>query len=369
MKVAIVHDWFISPGGSEKVVQKLILLFPEADIYSLINVFSKENNKQFLNGKKVKTSFLQKIPCIKKCYRFLFPLFPFAIQTFNLSSYDLVISSSHSFSKGVKIKKGQMHICYIHTPVRYAWDLQKQYIQQTPTWFLKKIFGLMMKKLRKWDLKTNETVNYFIANSNYVAERVKNNYKRDSKVIYPPVNTNFFSKSITAKRIEQSSYFVVISRHVLYKRIDLIIKAFNLRPDLKLLIIGTGPKTKYLKSIAGKNITFLGYKTDDEVKNYLTFSRAAIFSAYEDFGISPVEVQACGTPVIALGQGGYLETVIDRKTGIFYKDQTSKSLLEGIDKFIELEKNFDKTEIVKNSEKFSVEQFNSQIKQFINDKI
>ncbi len=369
MRVAIIHDWFISPGGSEKVVQKLIQLFPEADVYSLINVFSKDDINKFIIGKEVKTSFLQKIPWIKKYYRFFFPLFPLAMKSFNLSHYDLVISSSHSVAKGAKIRKGQMHICYIHTPVRYAWDLRKQYLQQTPTWFLKKIFIATMAKIRKWDLKTNDTVNYFIANSNYVAERVKKNYNRESKVIYPPVNTEFFSESGNTERIEQSSYFIVVSRLVLYKRIDMIIKAFNQKPDLKLLIIGTGPKTKHLKSIAGKNITFLGYKTDGEIRNYFKFSRAAIFSAYEDFGITPVEAQACGTPVIALGQGGYLETIIDKKTGVLYKDQTVKSLIKGIKKFLEVESSFDKNEIVKNVEKFNIERFNREVKEFINDKI
>ncbi len=369
MKVAIVHDWFIFVGGSEKVVQKLLQLYPDADVYSLINGFSKENVNRFLLGKKVRTSFLQKAPGIRKYYRFLLPLFPLAIKTLDLSSYDLIISSSHSVAKGVKIRKGQKHICYIHTPVRYAWDMRQQYLKQIPSYFLKKVFCVSMAALRKWDLKSNETVNYFIANSNYVAERVRRNYKRESTVIYPPVDTDFFSKAITDGKINQSNYFVVVSRLVFYKRIDLVINAFNELPGLKLLIIGIGPQSHYLKSIAGKNITFLGYKSDEEIRNYFAASRAVIFSAYEDFGITPVEAQACGTPVIALGKGGYLETIIDEKTGILFKDQSVDSLKKGIVRFLELEPGFVKSDIIKHAEKFNIERFNHQMKEFINDKI
>jgi len=369
MKIAIVHDWFICLGGSEKVVEKFIQLYPDADVYSLINVLGGAKGNPYLNGKKITTSFLQKIPGIKNYYRFLLPLFPFAIRTFDLSEYDLILSSSHSVAKGVKTIKGQTHICYIHTPVRYAWDMRKQYLLQIPGFILKKLFKISMAKLRKWDLKTNKTVNYFIANSNYVAERVKRNYNRDSTVIYPPVDIDFFSTINETKLVKQSSYFVVVSRLVLYKRIDLIIKAFNELPHLNLVIIGSGPKMKYLKSISEKNIRFMGYKTDEEIKAYYNQSRAAIFSAYEDFGITTVEAQACGTPVIALGQGGYLETGIDKKTGILYKNQTVKSLKQGINQFIEKESSFNRKDIMESVKKFNCDRFKQQVKEFINDKV
>lgn len=367
MKIAIIHDWFINPGGSEKVTSQLIGLYPNADVYCLMEFLGPQDKKKFLENKKVNTSLFQKVPLAKKYYRFFFPVFPQLITQFNLSEYDLIISSSHSIAKGVRTNKNQTHICYIHTPVRYAWDLRKQYLQQVKNVFVKTVLGNRLAALQKWDFETAKDVDYFISNSNYVKARVQKNYHRNSTVVYPPVDVDFFNTpdSKTARK----PYFLVVSRLVLYKRVDLIIKAFNQLPEFELIIAGSGPQKKMLQNSSSKNITFLDYQTDEKIKQYIQEARATVFAANEDFGITPVESQACGTPVIALNRGGYMETVVQNKTGLLYPNQTTQSLIQGIRKFVEIEKTFDSEIIRENSIRFGVPRFREEITKFVNDKM
>ena len=367
MRVAIVHDWFINPGGSEKVTSELINVFPEADLFCLMDFLSPEDKVKFVHNKKTITSFFQGVPFAKKYYRFFFPLFPSLISKFNVEKYDLIISSSHSIAKGIKTNSNQTHICYIHTPVRYAWDLRKQYLQQVKNIFIKNILSRQLKRLQEWDLENSKDVDFFISNSNYVKERVKKNYNRNSKVIYPPVDIDFFTQS---KKLNQTEpYFLVVSRLVLYKRIDLIVKAFNQLPQFKLLIAGDGPQKKALQSISNSNITFLEYQSDESIKKLIQSAQATVFAANEDFGITPVESQACGTPVIALNRGGYKETITPNKTGVLYANQTVKSLIDGICKFAEIEDTFDSELIRQNSIRFGTQRFRDQIITFVNDKM
>jgi glycosyltransferase involved in cell wall biosynthesis len=367
MKIAIIHDWFINPGGSEKVTSQLIGLYPDADIYCLMEFLGAKDKTKFIDNKTVNTSIFQYFPIAKKYYRFFFPFFPGLISRFDLSQYDLIFSSSHSFAKGVKKTKNQTHICYIHTPVRYAWDLRKQYLQQVKNIFLRSVLGKQLESLQEWDLKTAHNVDYFIANSDYVKDRVQKNYERNSTVIYPPVDVDFFNvdKRTTLKK----PYFLVVSRLVLYKRVDLIIKAFNQLPKYNLIVAGDGPQRKMLKNSSNSNITFLDYQSDEKIKEYIQNARATVFAANEDFGITPVESQACGTPVIALNRGGYMETVIHNSTGILFPNQTVNSLIEGIEKFVEIENNFDSKKIRDNSLRFGVERFKKEITSFVNDKM
>ncbi len=292
--------------------------------------------------------------------------FPIAIEQFDLSEYDIIISSSHAVAKGVLTNSNQLHICYCHTPLRYAWDLYHGYLSGAG--LSKGIKGiiarLILHYIRVWDVTTSNRVDYFIANSKYIARRIKKVYGRDSIVIYPPVDVDKFDVYT-----QKENYYLTASRMVSYKKIDLIVEAFSKIPDRKLVVIGDGPDFDKIKNKAGKNIVFLGYQTFEVLKDYMQRAKAFVFAAEEDFGIVPVEAQACGTPVIAYGKGGSLETVIDGKTGIFFKEQTVESLLEAIKRFEQKEDSFDTIEIRKNAERFSKERFMREFKTFVEEKI
>jgi glycosyltransferase involved in cell wall biosynthesis len=364
MKTAIIHEWLITLGGSEHVLEQILHLYTDAELYSLIDYFPKSERILILN-KKVHTSFIQKLPFAKKMYRTYLPLMPLAIEWFDLSGYDLIISSSHAVAKGILTHSNQLHICYCHTPMRYAWDLQHQYLKETKS--DKGIRGIIAKVIlhyiRIWDQSTARRVNYFIANSQYTARKIKNIYGRDSTVIYPPVDIEKFD--IGNKK---EDFFLTASRMVPYKKIDLIAEAFS-ETGLPLVIIGNGPDFEKVKRKAKKNVTLLGYQKDDVLKEYLQKARAFIFAAEEDFGILPVEAQACGTPVIAFGRGGVLETIEENKTGIFFKEQTVNSLMEAVNMFEKEQDKFDCNEIRKNAERFSRERFKEEFKEFVDRKI
>ncbi len=249
MKVAIVHDWFNDSGGAEKVVKEIISCFPEADIYCLFDFFNEEQHKKYLGSKTCRTSFIQKIPFAKKFYRLLFPMFPYAIESLDLSGYDLIISSSFCVAKGILKTEKQLHICYCHSPVRYAWDLRNDYLDAVKGWLTKKIFNYFLDRLKKWDIESSKTVNYFIANSNNVKKRIKENYGRESVVIYPPVNLDSFS--ITTNK---ENYYFTVARLVSYKKTELIVRAFAKIPELQLEVGGTGPNFAKLLRIATPNV-------------------------------------------------------------------------------------------------------------------
>lgn len=360
LKLAIVHDWLTNIGGAEKVVLALHRLYKEAPIYTMSYNPSKMP-KEFENI-NIKTSFIQHLPLGNKKHQLFLPLMPYVFEQFDFSEYDVVITSSSCCAKGVITPVKTLNICYCHTPPRYLWDMYHEYIENFNP-IIKWYVIANLHKLRMWDKLSADRVDYFIANSNFVAKRIKKYYMRDSKVIFPPVDTHFFTME-NEKNID--NYYLVISRLVPYKRIDLAVKAFN-QLGLKLKIAGVGPELKELKKIAKSNIEFLGYVSDEEARELLRRCKAFIFPGLEDFGITPVEAQACGRPVIAYGEGGILDSVIDGKTGVLFKEQSIESLINAVKVFEKNIDKFDSKAIRKHAEKFSIERFTREIKDFIDE--
>lgn len=365
MKIAIVHDWIIDIGGAENCLKEIFSLYNFSDIYTL--VFKEESiNKLNIPIERVRSSFIQKLPKAKTKYRNYLPFFPLAIEQFDLSKYDLIISSSHAVAKGVITNSNQIHVCYCHTPIRYAWDLYHQYLKEANLdkgikGFLAKI---ILHYIRIWDYTTANRVDYFIANSKYTAKRIKRVYQRDATVIYPPVDVDNFELYT-----KKEDFYLTASRMVPYKKIDIIVEAFSQMPDKKLIVIGEGPDFEKIKSKAGKNVELLGYQPFNVLKDYMQRAKAFVFAAEEDFGIIPVEAQACGTPVIAFGKGGVLETVEENKTGIFFNEQTPESLVDAVKRFELNQDKFDCREIRKNAERFNRERFKREFREFVDKKL
>lgn len=360
-KIALVHDWLTGMRGGEKVLEVLCEIFPQADLYTL--VYIPGSVSKVIQKRKIYTSFLQNFPNIEKNYRYYLALMPFAISQFDLSDYELVISSSHCVAKGVKVGKNTLHICYCHTPMRYIWDMYELYFgkQSNASFFTKFAMKILRKPLQYWDLKSSQNVDYFVANSYNVKERIKRIYNRDAVVVYPPVDTNFFTLN---SELQTPNYYLVVSAFAPYKKIDIVIEAFKIL-GYNLKIIGCGQQEKYLKSIAKgfKNIEFLGWQDNESLKYYYQNAKALVFPTEEDFGIVPVEAQACGTPVVAYKKGGALETIIDGETGVFFEEQTPESIISAIEKFEKMK--FDKKKIREHALKFSKENFVKNILDFI----
>ncbi|WP_281324430.1 glycosyltransferase [Flavobacterium sp. IMCC34518] len=363
MKKALINDWYYVNGGAEKVIHSLNHIWDDFDHYALIDFLNETDRDFILKGKKAKTSFIQNLPTAKSNHRKFLQLFPCAIEQFDLSEYDLILSSSSSIAKGVRTRKNQLHICYCHSPMRYAWDLQEQYLQDSGlNKGLKGIYAkYVLNNIRKWDVTNSENVTYFIANSKNIAQKIKKIYNRESTVIYPPVDVDFFTLEENKKE-----YYFTASRMVSYKKTLLIVEAFNELPHLKLVVAGSGPDYDAIKKIAKSNIILIGHIDKLELKKQMQEAKAFVFAAEEDFGIVPVEAQACGTPVIAFGKGGALETVIEGKTGVFFKEQTAQSLKEAILNFETLK--FNPKEIREHALQFSKERFESEIKAFVTKK-
>ncbi|WP_066832131.1 glycosyltransferase family 4 protein [Rufibacter ruber] len=363
MKVAIVHEWFVDFSGSERVIEQLLQVFPEADLFSVID-FMPDTFRKHLLHKKATTTFIQHLPFARKQYRNYLPLMPLAIEQLDVSAYDVVLSSSHAVAKGVLTHANQLHICYCHSPARYAWDLYHQYLQESGLKTgIKGFFAkIILHRFRLWDLASTQRVDYFLANSNYIARRISKNYGRQSTVIYPPVDVDSF-----ATVPQHGDFYFTASRMVTYKRIDLIVEAFRDMPDKKLVVIGDGPDFQKIKKLASKNVTLLGYQPFEVLKDYLQRAKAFIFAAEEDFGITPVEAQACGTPVIAYGKGGALETVTP-VSGLFFRNQTKTSLQEAIATFEDTQFQFDPHKIKASVQRFNNNRFKEEIQQFVTEK-
>ena len=363
MRSAIVHDWLISGvGGGEKVLEAIHKLFP-SPLYTLVKNSEKLKGTYF-QDLEISTSFIQKLPRAEKKYKSYLPLFPLAIEHFDLKGYDLVISSSHCAAKGVITSPDQVHICYCHTPMRYAWDLMHDYLREAKLdrgvkGFFAKVF---LHYLRGWDVHSAHRVDHFIANSKYVAKRIKKFYSRDAEVIYPPVDLKMFQEEKA-----KDEYYITASRMVPYKRIDLIVEAFSKMPDKKLIVVGDGPEWGKVKGKATKNIELLGFQPDQVLKRLMQKAKGFVFAAVEDFGIVPVEAMACGTPVIAYGKGGICETVIEGETGLFYPEQTVLAIVDAIRKFEQME--FDSGKCRKRAEEFSPESFDRQFGNFVRMRI
>ncbi|SFK08210.1 Glycosyltransferase involved in cell wall bisynthesis [Desulfomicrobium apsheronum] len=363
MKIAIIHDWLIYIAGAENVLAQILKIFPNSDLFSVINHLSKED-KKVLYDKNTKNTFIQNFPFSKKLYQKYLPFMPFAIEQLDVSSYDLIISSSYAVAKGVITGPNQLHICYCHTPIRYAWDLQHQYLTESN--LTKGIKSLVARyilfKIRNWDYRTANNVDFFIANSKFVKKRIHKIYRRDSDVIYPGIDISDFHFSPL-----KENYYLTASRLVPYKKIDLIVKSFNKLPNRQLVVIGDGPQLKKIKSIANSNIIILGYQPTEILRHHLQKAKAFIFAAEEDFGIIPIEAQACGTPVIAFKKGGTLETVIDEKTGIFFDDQTEESIINAVNNFERFFK-YDPEIIRNHASKFSNYAFSNKFYAFVIEK-
>lgn len=366
LRIAIVHDWLTVYAGAERVLEQMLCCFPQADIYSTVD-FLPANARAFLQNKKVTTSFIQKLPFAKTKYRNYLPLMPLAIEQFDLSNYDLIISSSHAVAKGVLTGPDQVHICMCYSPMRYAWDLQHQYLQESgltkgpKAWLVK----FLLHRLRIWDLRTANGVDAFIAISHFIARRIQKVYRRDSTVIYPPIAVDDFSMGQNKK-----DFYFTASRMVPYKKIDLIVKSFTQMPDKTLIVIGDGPDFEKIKKIAPPNVTLLGYQPFNVLLSHLQQAKAFIFAAEEDFGIAPLEAQACGTPVIAFGKGGALETIIgeanhSNRTGVFFLEQTTDAICAAVNSFENLETPILPSDCRQNALRFSQAEFRQHFTRFV----
>ncbi len=357
MKTALIYDWFADgSGGGEKTFEAIYELFP-SPIYTLLKspqaLFGTAFEKE-----QIYTSFIQKLPFALKKYRTYLPLFPLAIEQFDLSCYDLLISCSHCVAKGILTHADQVHLCYCYTPMRYAWDLYHQYLEeaQIKRGLKGRLAQFFLHYLRLWDFQSCNRVDAFGAISHYVARRIRKTYGREAKVIYPPVDLSFFELEK-----KKDPFYITASRMVPYKKIDLIVEAFSQMPDQTLIVIGEGPEQEKIRAKAGKNIQLLGYQSNASLKSYLQKARAFIFAAVEDFGILPVEAQACGTPVIAYGRGAVLETVENGKTGLFFNEQTPQSIREAVERFERQQDAFDPEQIRAATGRFGVERFKTEM--------
>jgi len=328
-KIAIVHEWLASYAGSERVVEQMLRVFPQADLFAVVD-FLPPRHRHMLGRRRVQTSFIQRLPFARRAFRGYLPLMPLAVEQFNLDQYDIVLSSSHAVAKGVLTRADQLHISYVHTPIRYAWDLQHEYLRGGGllTGLRNLLARPILHYLRLWDRLSADRVDAFVANSEYVARRIQKTYRRAADVIYPPVDVERFG---LCERKE--NYYLAASRMVPYKRLDVIVEAFRQMPERRLVVIGDGPEYKRIARRATPNVKLLGYQDNDVLTSHLQRARALVFAADEDFGILPVEAQACGTPVIAYGRGGARETIIEGETGLFFSEQSPESIVAALDRF------------------------------------
>lgn len=359
-KVAIIHDWLVTDAGAEKVLRALLEMYPEAKLFSLVNFLTDKQKESLLQNRDVQTSFIQKLPFAKTHFRNYLPLFPKAIESFDLKEFDVIISSSWAVAKGVKKEKEQLHISYCYTPVRYAWDLYDEYTKnlKQPKKFL---VQATLQYIRKWDISTCNRVDYFIADSGFVQQRIKKTYNRDAVVIYPPADVESFSLYE-----EKEDFYLSASRLVPYKKTKLIVEAFNEMPEKTLVVIGEGEEFDSIKKIAKQNIKILGYQEKKALIHYMQRAKAFVYAAVEDFGIVPIEAQACGTPVIALGEGGTKETVIDGKTGVHFQKQTVWDIINAVHRFEKM--HFSAKDIANKVQLFNKKRFIKEFQSFVNEK-
>lgn len=358
MNIAIVHEWLTNMGGSERLIINFKEMFPEAPIYTTI--YNPEKLDKELQNIDVRTSFLQNKRGALNNHQKFFPFMPMAFESFDLTQYDIVLSSSSSCAKGIVTRPDTMHICYCHSPMRYGWEFYYEYEEKEVNNKLKKVLlKYLMNYMRLWDRATADRVDYFIANSENVAKRIWKHYRKESVVIHPAVRAKLFNISET-----DEEYFLMVSRLVSYKKVDLAIEVFN-ELGLPLVIIGDGGERPKLEAMAKSNIKFLGRQPDSVIKEYYSKCRGFVFPGEEDFGITPLEAQASGRPVIAFGKGGALETVIDEQTGVFFKEQTVQSMKEAMIKFDAI--NFDKQIIRNHAQTFDEEIFKMKIKNYMDE--
>lgn len=365
--IAVIHDWLTISGGAERVLEQILACFPQADVYALID-FLPAHQRDFLQGKKVKTSFIQHLPYANRLYWYYLPLMPLAVEQLDLSDYDIIISSSHAIAKGVIVQPDQLHISYVHSPIRFAWDLQSYYLESfgynrgIKSWLAR----LMFHYMRIWDSRTANSIDALIANSHFIARRIVKTYRREAVVIYPPVNTDDFKF-----HGEKQDFYLTASFMNPFKKIDLIVEAFAKITNQQLIVIGDGPQFQDLQSKATANVKFLGYRSSEELRDYMQTAKAFIFAAPEDFGIIMAEAQACGTPVIAYSKGGAVEIVRDLKyeqpTGVLFKQQTVDCLVQAIAQFEMEHHRISPQACRENALRFTPTKFRESFKSFVEE--
>lgn len=371
MKIAIVHDWLTLKGGAEACLEEFLELYPQADLFCLVDFLPKDE-RAFLKGHRVTTSFIQRMPWAAKRYRSYLPFMPLAIEQLDVTGYDLVISASAAVAKGVITGPDQVHVSYIHSPIRYAWDLQHQYLLEAGlNKGVKSVLArVILHYIRMWDTRTANGVDHMIANSEFVARRIRKAYGRTAKVIHPPVNLDRFNiGDVGCDAGDGEDFYVTVSRMVPYKRIPLIVEAFAKMPDRRLIVIGDGPEMAAVQAVEAPNVIVMGRQPDDVVVAHLQRAKAFLFAAEEDFGIAPLEAQACGTPVIAYGKGGALETIRghdgDGQTGVFFREQTTDSIVAAVEHFERRHQAITPDACRANVARFSIERFRREFSTFV----
>ncbi len=376
LRVALVHDWLVTLGGADRVLLALHEIFPRAPVFVALHDLSRLPEP--FRRLDVRGTWLQRVPGAPQHHRLLVPLMPFAFGHVDLRSYDVVVSSSHACAKGVSVPAGAIHVCYCHTPMRYAWDLQDEYLAVLPA-VARPPARVALARLRRWDHATAQRVDYFIANSHHVAGRIRRHYGREATVVYPPVDTDFFTPDESTQstqstdghagdwgdwedRVDWEDYYLVVSRLVPYKRVDVVVAAFN-RLDRPLVVVGDGPERRRLQAMARPHVQFVGEVSETALRGYYRRCRALVFAGEEDFGLVPVEAQACGRPVIAYGRGGVVESVLPRITGFFFREQTADALVGAVRECDAME--FDRASIRHHAERFSVRRFQHEVEEFI----
>lgn len=366
MRVAIVHEWLATYAGSERVLEQLLQIYPDAALYAIVDVL-RDGERGFLRGRTPRTTFVQRLPFARSHFRAWLPLMPLAVEQLDLSGYDVIVSSHHAFAKGVITGPDQLHVSYVHSPMRWAWDLQHQYLAEAG-WDrgLKGALGgppvrALLHRLRGWDRATADGVDSFVANSSFVARRIRKAWRRDAAVIHPPVDVER-----CALRHDKEDFYVTVSRLVPYKRVPLVVEAFAGMPGRRLVVIGDGPDMPRLQRAAAPNVELLGRQPDAVVADCLQRARGFVFAAEEDFGIAPVEAQACGTPVLAYGRGGVLDSVRTEgpaATGIHFHEQSAAAIRDAVQRFERRE--FDPAACRANAERFAPALFRARFKDYV----
>ena len=368
MNVAIVHDWLTTLGGSELVLRELLRVYPDAHVFTLIDKMGADD-RRFLGVRRVSTSLLDAVPGVGRHYRSMLPLFPAAMRSLDVSAFDVVISNSHAIAKNVRTHERQLHVCYCLSPMRYAWDLREQYLVESglDSGMRGTVARAMLEQLKRWDRARSADVDVFVTLSHYIEDRIQRAYGRSSAVIYPPVDVEFFTPG--AGDPTMGDYYVTVSRFVPYKRLDLIARAFASLPDRHLVIVGDGPDAEKIRTAAGANVTMVGAASRERVRTLLRGARGFLFAADEDFGIAPVEAQACGIPVVAYGRGGALETIrgasTGAQTGVFFTEQTTDAIIRAVRELEGLPGPISPSDCRLNAERFSEERFRREFAAFV----
>lgn len=363
IKIALVHDFLIQQGGAERVLKVLSEMYPEAPIYTLL--YDKKKMGEMFAGKDVRSSYLQKFPkFLKKHYRWLIPFYPAVCETFDLREYDLVISSSGAWSKGIVTKLNTVHVAYLHSPMRFVWDYSDQYIKELKGKKMSLFARFGLNYIRVWDRLAADRPDHLISNSKYTQDRVAKYYRRESQVIYPPVTVEQKSEANKLMKLKAKSYFLIVSRLSPYKKVDLVVEAFN-KLGLPLMVIGQGQQEKYLRKIAKPNVEILGWQDDETVREYYANATGFVFPCIDDFGMAPVEAMLAGVPVIAFRKGGACETVQEGITGEFFDAQTPEVLADGVRRFMLNKDKYDKKVIIKRAEEFSRERFEREFGEYV----